>query len=93
MYKIKDEVDLKELEKFGYTLEDWDNYYRKKEDGYNVQINIYDREILVYKFRENYNWGDYLGHFKEDEEKIKQYIADLVKADIVEKVEEVKRNG
>ena len=74
----REKIDLKELEKFGYTLEDWDNYYRKKEDGYNVQINIFDREILVYKFRENSNWGDYIGQLKEDAEKLKQYIPDLL---------------
>ena len=85
MLKIKDSVDLKELEKFGYKIEEFDDYYRKEEKGYAVQINIYDREILVFKLRENSDWGDYIGQRKEDEYKLKTYIQDLIQAGLVEK--------
>lgn len=40
MLKIRDDVDSKELEKFGYELGERDNYYRKYEVKYRVQINI-----------------------------------------------------
>ena len=84
MLKIRDDVDLKELEKFGFELEEWDNYYRKYKVKYQVQINIYDRKILVFKMRENSNWGDYIG-YTDEEEKIKLYVPDLIKANLVVK--------
>lgn len=31
MLKIKDNVNLKELKQFGYKIEKFDTYYRKKE--------------------------------------------------------------
>ena len=71
------------MKDIGYELEEWDNYYRKQEDKYQVQINIYDRKILIFKMRENSNWGDYLGY--KGEEEIKNYIYDLIKANLVEK--------
>lgn len=86
MLKIKDNVDLKVLKQFGHKIEEFDDYYRKEEKGYAVQINIYDREILVFKLRENSNWGDYIGQRKEDEYKLKTYIQDLIQAGLVEKV-------
>lgn len=72
------------MKDIGYELEEWDNYYRKQEDKYQVQINIYDRKILVFKKRKNSNWGDYIGYSGE-EEKIKEYTQDLIKADLVVK--------
>lgn len=84
MLKIRDDVDLKELEKYRYELLEYDNYYRKYEKEYQVQINIYDRKILVFKKRKNSNWGNYIGYDSE-EEKIKKYIQDLIKANLVVK--------
>lgn len=84
MLKIRDDVDLKELEKFGYELLEYDNYYRKYEKDYQVQINIFDRKILVFKKRKNSNWGYYIGYSGE-KEKIKKYIQDLIKANLVVK--------
>ena len=84
LYKLKDEIKFSDLKKLGYKKED--GYYRKYEKGYRVQIHDYYKDVLVYKYRENSNWGDYIGHLKEDESKIKPYIQDLIKADLVEKV-------
>lgn len=84
MLKINPKKDIKELEKFGYELLEYDNYYRKFEKDYQVQINIYDRNILVFKKRKNSDWGDYIGYSGE-EEKVKKYIYDLIKADMVVK--------
>lgn len=83
MLKIRGDVKLEDLEKFGYELKEYDNYYRKYENKYRVQINIYNREILVFKLRENSDWGDYIGYEKEEETELKTYISDLIKADLI----------
>lgn len=72
------------MKNIGYELLEYDNYYRKYEKDYQVQINIFDREILVFKKRKNSNWGNYIGYSGE-EEKIKEYTQDLIQADLVVK--------
>ncbi|MCM1052474.1 MAG: hypothetical protein NC483_00630 [Ruminococcus sp.] len=77
MLKIKDNVDLKELEKFGfsYTLgEDWHIYFD------NTSISLGDnREIFI-----NLNDMDFC---EEDEIfKIIHLLYDIIKANLVEKV-------
>lgn len=84
MLKIRDNVDLKKLEKFGYVNNY--NYYIKSNDKYRIQIHIFSRKILVYKYRQNSDWGDYIGYFDEEEEELKKYIPDLIQAGLVEKV-------
>lgn len=83
MLKIKDNVDLNELEKFGYKYDDfnecWDNKIAE-----NIEISIFKDtnyiEIIYYDYE-----GDYIekDDFEEDE---LEYIDDLIKADLVEKV-------
>lgn len=88
MPKIRDDVDLKELEKYGYKLqEDWWNrtteiigndvkgemIYSKNVDYY-VTIEI---ELETRRITENYD-----DMFVTVDEK---YIKDLIKADLVEK--------
>ena len=72
------------MKNIGYELLEYDIYYRKYEKEYRVQINIFDRKILVFKKRKNSNWGDYIGYSGE-QEKIKEYTQDLIKADLVVK--------
>ena len=82
MLKIKDDVDLKELEKFGFKHIDvcddiWYTYYKKKIDNNtDIHIDYSDRKIetrsVIYDY-ESYEWLDTL--------------YDLIKADLVEKVE------
>ena len=90
MLKIKDNVDLKELEKYGYELqEDWWNrpskittndiegemiYYKHVALYTSIEIEIKTRKITEQR----------LDIFINVEEK---YIDDLLKADLVEKVE------
>lgn len=91
MLKIKDNVDLKELEKYGYKLqEDWWNrttkvigndvkgemIYSKNVDSY-VTIEI---ELETRRITENYD-----DVFVTVDEK---YIKDLIKAGLVEKVDD-----
>jgi hypothetical protein len=79
MLKIKDNVDLKELEKFGFINADEKYYPTKKNDLIDRKSkNIYickDREItqMIYD---------------EYDEIDLDIIYDLIKADLVEKVEE-----
>lgn len=72
------------MKNIGYELLEYDIYYRKYEKDYRVQINIFDRKILVFKKRKNSNWGDYIGYSGE-EEKTKEYIQDLITANLVVK--------
>lgn len=80
MLKIKDDVDLKELEKFGFELFDI---------GLNEPYEVYKKYIKNYISIDIYN--DRKIYFDNDEnitENIKEeYIYDLIKADLVEKVE------
>ena len=81
MLKIRDDVDLKELEKFGYCLGQDDSCHKAyiKDLEYNDYIAIYDdRTILI-------DVEDFCGSSWEEFEK--KLLQDLIKADLVEKVE------
>lgn len=79
MLKIKDNVDLKELEKFNFK-EYNDCYSRDYNNGYLTRIDKNTREIFKvdyeYKFLEN-------KYYKNSTYKIE----DLIKADLIEEVE------
>ena len=74
MLKIKDEVDLKELEKFGLRLSNFGYYYKKIELPYGCQkimIDCDDKKITMVGAGED----------------LLTIIYDLVQAGLVEKVE------
>lgn len=82
MLKIKDNVDLKELEKFGFKLKYNENNgkpfsYEKEFIGWNrrsdITIYIEDREINCYI---------------EEEMGIIETLYDLIKADMVVKIDD-----
>ena len=76
MLKIKNNVDLKELEKFGFKYtkgEDWHKY------NDNMNISLGDNQEL------NINCDDC--YFDEDINECIEWLYDLIKADLVEKVE------
>lgn len=80
MLKIKDNVDLKELEKFGFNLIGG-VYYKTIYEGRRGQ----DFELVIYndKFINGYsNGADGYG----EENYIDNTLYDLIKADLVEKV-------
>lgn len=95
MLKIKDEVDLKELEKFGFKYdEDTDGYFKDLYFYYN-ELNpkkgigtlwTYDKELKFSKSslfeNEFINKDNFMQKIVDKE------IDDLIKADLVEKVEE-----
>lgn len=79
MLKIKDNVDLKELEKYGFT-EYKDSYERDYNNDYLTSIDKQTREIL----KVDYEWSFLENkYYKNSTYKIN----DLIKADLVEKVE------
>lgn len=80
MLKVKDDVDLKELEKYGFEENSF--YYSKILDFeyYKVIINVEkDRKYLI--IQTNYYDSNYACY-------IPSLIYDLIKADLIEKVEE-----
>ena len=80
MLKIKDNVELKELEKFGFEENGF--YYSKtfNFEYYEVKIDVEkDRKYLI--IQNDYYDSDYACY-------IPNLIYDLIKADLVEKVSE-----
>lgn len=79
MLKIKDNVDLKELEKFGFHLksdeEECEELKNTKLDGY-IYGDIWTEHLTISLTRREIN-----GYLKDK-------LFDLIKADLVEKVEE-----
>ena len=76
MLKIKNNVDLKELEKFGFELkeDEWEYNTCKQEDGFSgFTVDIDDRLINNYSSVSRKNLD---------------VIYDLIEAGLVEKVEE-----
>lgn len=80
MLKIKDDVDLKELEKFGFTKNSRGNYdYRRYIDSvlaYRVYITKNHHYIQIQLYDVNIIAGS-----------LQKLIYDLIKADLVEVVE------
>ena len=83
MLRIKDNVDLKELKKFGFK--DVEAYYLKSVTrNRDIIIWKYNREIVDYlKDNTTYSGYKYEGEYKHI---IRPYIADLIQAGLVEKV-------
>ncbi|HHX69672.1 MAG TPA: hypothetical protein GX708_16700 [Gallicola sp.] len=82
MLKIKDNVDLKELENFGFELDEYGNYRKiiytgRRGQCFELLINIKYRELLGYSEGAD---GD------GEEDNIDDTLYDLIKADLVEKI-------
>ena len=85
MLKIKDNVDLKELEKFGLQLNEDKTDYEQKIDGnwWDIRVvNVEDRWLEHYTEEIGY-WT-----FTDNDELLEITFDDLIKADLVEKVDE-----
>lgn len=78
MLKIKDNVDLKELEKFGFKLE-FRGKYQYGYDKYDISIEIQDDRTLDTVSPLDYNL--------EDTKSFMDVLYDLIKADLIEKIE------
>ena len=94
MLKIKDSVDLKELEKFGFKKTFFPFEYMGIRCDYHKSLSdstglfIINKKILKKKFK-RYGYRDCFNYEWIDQEIDKRYIKDLIKADMVEKVEEL----
>ena len=79
MLKVKDNVDLKELENFGFEYNDYSGQYKICErniDGATyIYINVWNRKIL---FRQD----------KSLDKECLNALYDLIKSDLIEKVDE-----
>ena len=82
MLKIKDNVDLKELEKFGFVKNDYS--YFKSFGGLNMGLSVYTLKGYEYKLISlidtSYKYDECENH------KALSLLYDLIKADLVEKV-------
>lgn len=84
MLKIKDNVDLKELEKFGFEKNEFDElskiiYEGRRGQAFEIIINEFNRKIEGYAYGVD---GD------GEEDHIDDTLYDLIKADMVEKIGE-----
>lgn len=85
MLKIKDSIDLKELEKFGFRLSVDKTDYEQLIDGnwWDIRsVCIEDRYLAQYTEEIGY-WT-----FTDDDELLAITFDDLIKANLVEKVED-----
>lgn len=93
MLKIKDNIDLKELEKFGFEYNLYEDFYEKeffyKDDIY--KDDVYHSNLIVIKkghidtyecFDDDYRYASHLTNYIEDN------IQNLIQAGLVEKVVE-----
>ena len=96
MLKIKDNVDLKELEKFGFIKQHWGyKYYPNKNSAntkYFSNMKIYNNRI-EFCLENMSSWCNSLEELEEDFDNIqkscedfKRKINDLIQAGIVEKI-------
>lgn len=85
MLKIRDDVDLKELEKFGFQLNEDKTYYEQRIDDnwWDIRVvNVEDRLLEHYTEEIGY-WA-----FTDNDKLLEIIFDDLIKADLVEEVEE-----
>ena len=94
MLKIKDNVDLKELEKYGYSIDLHLNQASKKINlGFDKYGDLHSILILIkdniIRFKHEINF--YVGYSSNFIEfgffNRRKYLKDLIKADLVEKVD------
>lgn len=85
MLKVKDNVDLKELEKFGFKLNKNKDSYEQLIDGnwWDIRsIDVEDRWLAHYTEEIGY-WA-----FTDNDELLEITFDDLIKANLTEKVDE-----
>lgn len=75
MLKIKDNVDLKELEKFGFKYSNMEDWHK---ENFSMAISLGDKREM------NVTCDDC--YFDTDINECIEWIYDLIKADLVEKV-------
>ena len=84
MLKIRDDVDLKELEKFGFGSRPESEYYRYCRDDDYIWVDKYTRKI-DYRY---FVFGRFTASVEPQTRLSKTITTRLIKAGLVEKVEE-----
>lgn len=79
MLRIKDGIDLKKLEKFGFCLDEEKNQYVYCDDNYHIIVNIDEDKFILTRFQIFYA----LTHMLE----YSSLLYDLITAGLVEKVD------
>ena len=84
MLKIKDNVDLKELEKYGFKMMK-NHYYKCKRNNYSINL-----ENGYIEIDSSTGWisQDGTDFFRNDEIEYQDILYDLIKDGLVEKVKE-----
>ena len=88
MLKIKDNVDLKELEKFGFEINFVTGVYKKElkssyMDNYYIEVQKSRRIIIETRIKD-----EYIRNLKSTNTNELDVIYDLIQTGLVEKVEE-----
>lgn len=81
MLKIKDDIDLKELEKYGFKKEPTKSYYYKEiSEQIYIEVQIFKNDTYIQHKEININTehGSFFNNL--------DLLYDLIKADLVEKV-------
>lgn len=86
MLKIRDNVNLKELEKYGFEFDTSSGLYERKIDNKWYNIICVDKDREIFEMTEEIGYWDTT--FSDEEWFDIKNIDDLIKADLVEKVEE-----
>ena len=85
MLKIKDNIDLKELEKLGFNFEKehglFSNRYIYEYNEQTIEVNADDRTILAEDVSGSYSFGAIV-------DSVLTKLYELIKSDLVEKVED-----
>lgn len=83
MLKIKDEIDLKELERFGYKLSaDGSHYYKNAPHGREISVWLYNREVNDYVIDYTTHCGyKYEGEYRH---RVNSLTKDLQEAGLIE---------
>ena len=80
MLKIKDNIDLKELEKYGFEKDGYNYYYDfipyKENEGQYILFDVKEKKLYL----------NYIDIYYFDE--ATNILYDLIKADLVEKVDD-----
>ena len=86
MFKIREDVDLEELGKYGFELDSSSGYYERKIDNKWWNIICVDEDKEIFEMTEEI--GYWTCTFSDEQWFDIEYINDLIKADLVVKVEE-----
>ena len=85
MLKIKDNVDLKELQNYCFRYNNSSHWWERKIGNRWYDLICIDEDREIFEMTEQIDYWD--PTFSDEEWFDKEYIKDLIRADLVEKVE------